>query len=127
MSKIDWIELLFIVTCLLFTLAISLYHISYNGFLSLSESEWGTVWAISENGLSIMMSIIIAIYSYGSIKKLFKYLFIPYFSLKLIYHASCYSGWYLMSLSAWESVWSIAMLVMIIAGFCIILIQGRYV
>lgn len=126
MSRFDWVELLIIVTCLIFTLAISLYHISFNGFLSLSESGWGTVWAISENGLSIIMSIIIAIYSYGSIKKLFKYLFIPYFSLKLIYHASCYSGLYLMSKNAWESFWSIVMIIMIIVGFCLILIQSRY-
>ena len=107
MKRFDLTEFLITAICLMFAVIISLYHVSYNGFLGLSDKIWGSVWAISENGFMLTLSIIIILFNYGVIRTLFKYVFIPYFTIKLIYHFSCLSGVYLLAKGAWSNLWSI--------------------
>jgi hypothetical protein len=127
MRKVDTIELIAVVVCLLFAIAISLYHLSYEGYLGLSESSWGTVWAISENGFSLSLVTMIGIGVYLSevIRKIFKFVFIPYFILKLIYHYSCYSGKILLPEDSWRNVWSVALVWLLAGTFLICLLSIR--
>ena len=74
--KFEKFEVLLIALCLLFTLVISNYHLSWNGYLGLSQERWDTIWAIFENGFSLLLCLIIIIFSYGAIRKLFKFIFI---------------------------------------------------
>jgi len=119
------VETIAVVICLLFAIAISLYHVSYEGYLGLSDKFWGSLWAISENGLSLTLCFLVAIYSYGILQKLFTWLFIPYFSIKLVYHFSCYSKIYLVSSDVWRYVWSIVLIFIILIGL-IIVIKKRH-
>jgi hypothetical protein len=126
LKKIDMIEFIAIVICLIFAIAITLYHVSYSGYLGLSEKAWSLVWALSENGLSLTMCVIIGVYFSGTIGKLFRWLFIPYFSLKLIYHISCYSGIYLLSKGMWSNLWSAVLVLIFIVGLFMVFIKIRH-
>jgi hypothetical protein len=129
MKHIDLVELITVVTCLLFAVVISLYHVSSDGFMGLTSGQWGVVWAISENGLSLVMSFLISLLTVGIVKIMFKWLFVPYFALKLIYHISCYSGIYLLSKRSWEFVWSFIIVSFIVfaVGYCLFLIKKKNV
>lgn len=105
LKKIDWVEFGFVLGGLIFAIAICYYHISFDGYLNLSNEVWGSIWAISENGLSLLMSLALVIFAYGALKKFFGILLI-YFSVKLIYHFSCYSKIYICSKEIWEQIWS---------------------
>lgn len=100
------IETIAIVFSLLFMIAISLYHVSYDGFLGLSNLFWESVWAISNNGILLMMAFLVMLYSWGIIRLLMAWVFMPYFFVKLIYQFSVYSEIYFVSPTAWEYVWS---------------------
>lgn len=129
MRKIDLIEVYAVVACLLFAITISLYHVSFDGYLGLSERTWSVVWAVSENGFALILCHIVSIYLCGVVRKVFRYVLMPYFILKLIYHVSCYSGLYLMSKEAWEELWSYVLVVLIIVclAYCINLIRKDHV
>lgn len=116
MRKIDMIEFIIVALSLLFAIVISLYHVSYDGYLGLSDKSWSSVWAISENGFSVLMSFIVYVYSYGIIRILFARLFIPYFLIKLVYHFSCFSGIYLVSTKTWMIAWSLMLVVIILVA-----------
>jgi hypothetical protein len=128
MKKTDLIEIVPVAVCLLFAIAISLYHVSFEGYLGLSLKFWRSVWAISENGFSLALCVLVLIYSSGILNKLIKFVFIPYFALKLIYHLSCYSGIYLFSVDTWESIWSYVLVILFIVSlvYCLILIRKRH-
>lgn len=128
-KKIDWFEFTVISICLLFATAISLYHISFDGYLGLTEAQWSTVWAVAENGFSLFLCYLVAQSTAGIIKVLFNWLFIPYFALKLVYHVSCYSGIYLLSKDIWEIIWSFILALMIITNLilCVKLMRKHYV
>jgi hypothetical protein len=128
-KETDWFEKITIALCLIFSIAITLYHISYEGYKGLTEAQWGSIWAISENGLSLILCAIISILSYGMLKVTMRYLFLPYFFLKLIYHFSCYSGLVLISPEAWNRVWSVVLICQIIVSlfYCLILIHKKNV
>jgi hypothetical protein len=127
--KVDWFEIGVISLCLLFVTAISLYHISYNGYLGISENGWSTIWAVAENGFSLFLCVLVANAIQGTIRKLFNWIFVPYFALKLIYHVSCYSGIYLLSKEIWEFIWSFVLVFMIIGSllYCFNLTRNRHV
>jgi len=126
-KKVDWIELVFVVICLIFAIAISFYHMSYDGYLGINNDQWDTIWAISENALSLSMCVLIFLIAYGVLRVLFKWVFMPYFILKLIYHVSCYAKIYLCSENRWENIWSFVCVILIMIGllFTIILIRRR--
>jgi hypothetical protein len=128
-KRINWFEFGFISICMLFIVAISLYHISYDGYLKLPESTWNTIWAIAENGFSLTLCALIVILTAGILRLTFKWVFIPYFILKLIYHISCYAKVYLLSETTWEYIWSIVLVLIIIASltYCLILTRKSYV
>lgn len=129
MKKIDVIEVCSIVTCLMFVIAISLYHVSYDGYLGLKERTWSVVWAVSENGFALALCVIVGFHSYGVVRRMFRYVLIPYFVLKLAYHVSCYSGLYLMSKKEWEGLWSYMLVALIILclAYCLNLIKKSHV
>jgi hypothetical protein len=129
LKKLDLIELIVVVICLLFTIAISFYHVAQDGDMGLTQAQWRIVWAISENGLSLVMSFLISLLTVGIVKIMFKWLFVPYFVLKLIYHISCYSGIYLLSRRSWEFVWSFIIVYFIVfaVGYCLFLIKKKNV
>lgn len=112
---------------MLFAIAISLYHVSFEGYLGLSDKAWGSVWAISENGFSLMLCWMISMYSIGLIKNIFRWVFMPYFALKLIYHFSCFSGIYLLAKESWRDIWSVMCVCLLIVSivYCLILILIR--
>ncbi len=127
MKRVDLIEAISVVICLSFAIMISLYHISYDGYMGLTERAWGAVWAVAENGFAMFVCFIVSIYSWGIMQKIFRYVMIPYFVLKLIYHFSCYSGIYLLSAKKWEYLWSylaVALLIITI-GYCFYLIKKK--
>lgn len=115
-KRIDFIELISVALCLIFVLLLSLFHISSEGYLGLTEDQWEVIWAISENSLSLISCILITIYTYGAIKKLFAFLFIPYFIVKLIYHISCFAKIYLFSKEVWQTIWSLICVLIIVIG-----------
>lgn len=129
MKRIDMIEGFFVIMSMLFVIAISLYHVSFNGYLGLSDSTWGTIWAISENGFSLMLCSIIVLNTSGMIRQLFSKVFIPYFVLKLVYHISCYSGLYLFKVKTWENIWSTVLVLLFVISFIYlwVIIRKRHV
>ena len=128
MKRISLIEIVPIVLCLLFAIAISLYHVSFDGYMGLSEKFWGTIWAVAENGFSLLLCGIVIINTSGMIAKMFQWVFVPYFILKLIYHISCYSGLYLFSVDTWEAVWSSVLVILFVIAliYTLILIRKRH-
>ena len=126
-KKFDWLDLIIVAGCLLFMIGISAYHVSYNGYLSLSNKDWKLVWVVSENFLSLWMCFIIGLFTGGIIKLVFKKILIPYFILKLIYHFSCYSGIYVFSVKTWELIWSFILVGLFVVGgvYSIYLIKRR--
>jgi hypothetical protein len=122
MRKVETIAVVF---SLLFMIAISLYHVSCDGFLGLSNLFWESLWAMSNNGLMLTMSFLIMLYSWGVLRLLIIWVFIPYFTIKLIYQFSVYSEVYLISPKAWEGVWSFTLVFVIIAALFITLTKIR--
>ena len=119
------LELIAVMGCLLFAIAISSYHISFDGYLGIGERTWGLIWAIGENGFALSLCGLVLVYSVGWISRLMKFVFIPYFAFKLIYHISCYSGVYLFSPHTWETIWSYVLVLLFIVSisYCLILIR----
>jgi hypothetical protein len=122
------IELIAIAGCLLFAVAISLYHLSYPGFLGLSCKAWNLVWAIAENGFSLLLCTITAWLTTGSMRFMFTWIAAAYFPIKILYHISCYSGVYLFSKEGWECIWSIEVVLLLLIGLicCAIYIKNDY-
>ncbi len=125
--KIDIVESVVIVICLIFIIAMSFYHISFNGYLGIGEKTWDVIWAFSENGLLLFMSYLISMLTAGVLRMFFQWIFIPYFSLKLIYHLSCYSGIYLFSPQVWGNIWSVVLVFIFLIFLILILIKKRHV
>lgn len=125
----DLLEFTLITIPMVFLTILSLYHLSHEGYLGLSEKMWGLIWAISENGLAITMSIIISILAYGIIKIFFRWVLVPYFLLRLLYHITCYTGWFMWSEAKWANVWSIVLIIFILLAlvYCIYLIKLKNV
>lgn len=123
--KVDLFEVLIIVGCLLFTIAISLYHLSFDGYLGLSATFWDAEWSIAENGLLLFLSFIVLLLTSGIIKNAFRYVLMPYFALKLVYQFSCYSGIYFWSTQVWENIWSCVLIIQIVLGIVYCLIKVR--
>ena len=125
-QKIDWIEFLVVAVALFFATALCLFHISDEGYLGLKSYQWDMIWAVSENGLTLWMSIIIVMLSGGIIKNVFKYIFIPYFILKMYYHIRCYSNVHMLK-DRWEDIWSVACVLLLVVGMscCLLLIRRR--
>ena len=128
MRRYDMIEVYSVAICMTFAVAISLYHVSFDGYLGLSDKFWGAVWAISENGFAMFLCILISTYFSGTIQKIFRYVFVPYFALKLIYHFSCYSGIYITSERAWESLWIVVVVLLFVVSliYCLFLIRRNH-
>jgi hypothetical protein len=125
-NKVDVLEISAITLSLLFILVISQYHISYEGFRGLTENQWNRVWVIAENSLNLTMSTLITILAgSGLIRLMFKYIFIPYFIVKLIYQCSMFFQIYIVSKEWWESIWSFICVSLLTIGvfYCLRLIR----
>ena len=83
--KMDLFEVFIVLGCLIFTVVISLYHLSDEGYLGLSARFWKVEWSVSENGLLLFMTWIIASLTFGILRNTFLYILMPYFTLKIIY------------------------------------------
>jgi hypothetical protein len=105
-KKLDIFENIVMVICLIFVIAMCLFHISYDGYLGISQAKWETIWAISINGFTLFIIILIANLTVGYFSRFFSYILIPYFAVKLIYDFSVFSGVYIISPEWWERVWS---------------------
>lgn len=115
------VDVIVVMACSLFAIAISAYHLSFNGYLGLGTKQWEIVYILSENSFSLLMCFVIIIGFSGIIRKVF-YIFVGYFIVKLIYHFSCYSGIYLFSPKTWDDIWSVILVFFIIIG-CLCVIQ----
>ena len=124
--KIDVLECSAVVLLLLFAIVIGQYHISYEGFKGLTEIEWNRVWAIAENSLTLILSILVSILAgSGVLRLMFNYIFIPYFIVKLIYHYSAFFQVYIISKEWWENLWSWICWILLSIGlvYCLMLIK----
>jgi hypothetical protein len=83
-----------------------LFHISFDGYLGISQATWETIWAISINGFTLIIVILIANLTSDSLSSFFNQILIPYFVLKLVYDFSVFSSIYLISPERWENIWS---------------------
>jgi|WetSurMetagenome_2_1015567.scaffolds.fasta_scaffold00157_37 hypothetical protein len=128
-KKINWLEIIIIVPTLLFLISISLYHISYYGYLGLPKESWGRVWSISENGLLLSLCASVLILSYGIIRKFFAVIFCPYFAMKIVYHLTYYFNIKIHDDELWDKIWSYGLVFLFLSGliYLIILIRRRYV
>jgi hypothetical protein len=126
MKKIKWIEFFTIISCIIFAIAISLFHLSSNGEDGLTPAKWGVIWTISENGLAISLCLMISFLVEGLIKIIFRWVFIPYFAIKLLYHISCYSGIYFLPIIVWSWIWTIELIVWLIITFILCIIYLIY-
>jgi hypothetical protein len=126
-KRIEWIEFAILVICLLFIIVISLYHISYDGYLQILGKTWDVIWAVSNDGLMMTMSLIISLLSIGLVKKIFRWVFVPYFILKLVYDISCFSGVVFFEKAIWEDIWSYVLVISltIFLFLCTIQIQRK--
>jgi hypothetical protein len=128
LKKVNWLAIIALVPCLIFLISISMYHLSYYGYLGLPREAWRHVWAISENGLllSLFVTIILLLRLILKLKLLtnpetirtiimmrnfFIIVILPYFVLKILYHISFYFNVYFWSLEKWEKVWSVGLVV----------------
>jgi len=112
--KVDWFEALVEVVCILFLIAMSPFHISYDGYLGLTKTQWETIWAISINGFTLIILILVANLTAGQLSLFFKVVLIPYFCVKLVYDFSVFSGVYIISPQWWEDVWSSILPVLVV-------------
>jgi hypothetical protein len=122
MIRKDKIELIAIVTCLLCAVAMCFYNLSSDGFLGLSTKKWNLIWAISENVFPIFLCIGLSFYFEGVIQFLLRWLFVLYFAIRLIYHISCYCNIYMFSPKAWNIIWGIELVLLILSGLFVSII-----
>jgi hypothetical protein len=129
LKKIEWTEIIMVSVCLLFAVIMSLYHISYGGYLGISERTWNVIWAIAQDSFSVALCLIISLLSVDMMRLVFRWVFIPYFLLKFIYDFSCFSGNYFLEKSTWVDIWSVVVVVIILIGaiFCLIKINSDVV
>jgi len=127
MFKFEIKELFFVLSCIFFAISTCLYHMSYDGYLGLTNQVWNTIWAISENGICLMMCLLINLLTAGILRILFTWIFIPYFVVKLTYHISCYANIYVCSKEDWGIIWGFICVTLIMIGlvFSIILIRRK--
>ena len=125
MRKTNMIELIQVASLLLFVIMISIYHISYDGYLGISESNWAVVWSVGENGLLLTLAVIVSYIASGALKLICRWILIPYFVLKFVYHISCFSGKFLLPVKTWNEIWSYIFVGLVITTFitCLHLIQ----
>lgn len=134
-KKINWQEIIIIVPPIVFLVFITMYHLSYYGYLGFPKSVWKSVYAIANNGLflSLCITIIILIQAiknnslgnYQRIKNMFWIVFVPYFTLKIIYDVTCYLNIYITSKDVWEDIWSIALVLLIFVCLSIYFIMPK--
>ena len=101
MRQKEKIGLITLIVSLIFAIVISLYHLTGD-----DSKLWSALWALSENGLLLTLSLYAAYLSEGFMKVFFQWVLPPYFIIKLMYHLSCYVGIYLISPEAWSVLWS---------------------
>ena len=114
LKNLDLFEILVKVICLCFVLSMSLFHISYDGYLGMTQKTWNIIWAISIDGFTLTLIIIIANLTSDSLSSFFNQILIPYFVLKLVYDFSVFSSIYLISPERWEIIWSWILPVLIV-------------
>lgn len=114
MRKYDLIEACLVIISILFMIVISLYHLSFEGSFGISAKTWNVIWAFAENGLALSLCVIISLYFLGIVKLIFRYVFAPYFAIKLLYHFTCLSGVKILPAPAWEVVWSFILVILFI-------------
>jgi hypothetical protein len=122
MKNNKWIEFGSILSCLIFAIAISFFHLSSVGEDGPTPVKWSIIWTISENGLGMSISLLISLLTEGFVKFLFRWIFVPYFIIKLIYHISCYTGIILLPLVVWSWFWSIELIVFFAVMFILCMI-----
>jgi hypothetical protein len=122
MKTNKWIEFGIIVSCIVFAIAISLFHLSSNGEDGLTPAKWGMIWTLSENGFAISLCLMISFLIDGLPKILFRWIFIPYFAIKLFYHISCYSGIYFLPVQLWSWIWTLELIILFVVGFILCII-----
>lgn len=122
-KKYNWSEIMIVLITMIFIVAISTYHSSYNGKFSLSLSDWNTLGMITLNLFILFIVWLVGYITSGIIRITFWGL-VPYFIVKLIYHISCELGIYLKSKEWWESLFSTICIVTIICILVIIILKS---
>jgi len=118
MNKIkkNMVENIALIMSGLFIVAVSLYHISFEGFMGLTKKAWYCIWDLSETGLLLAMCLIITSSCTGFVKMLFGWPVMFYLIFRTFYYLSCHSGIYVMT----TNNWSLIILAPLIAGLIFI-------
>jgi len=113
-NKIDWIELVITLLPVLFIFIISIWH----AFGIKGKQPWSAIYFLSNHLFIIYLSIIVYYTcSFITLRKLLKYVVIPYFAFKIIYQICIWSNLNIGTDSFWEYVWgSISVLIFLIGS-----------
>jgi hypothetical protein len=121
-KSIDTTALILVAIGLFFLVALSMYNLSHEGYLRLSEKTWKGIWVFAENGILIFLCLLVSLLTYGTLKDIFRWVFIPYFIIRIAYYLSCYLGFVTFS----NDAWSIILVAEIIVSLGIVLIKNRH-
>ena len=115
-----------IIVISLFEILLALYNLSSDKFLWLSAKAWDFIWVLAENGLAILMAVIIAQLTSGVFRKFILFTLVPYFTVRLVYHVTTYTGIYFMSPKDWSALWSVICVLVFLLGlnYCRIIIKN---
>jgi hypothetical protein len=74
--------------------------------------------------IDVSISLLISLLTEGFVKFLFRWIFVPYFVIKLFYHITCYTGIAFLPLNVWSWFWSLELIIFFITMFilCIVYI-----
>jgi hypothetical protein len=116
------LENIAIVLALLSSIALSLYHISEEGFLGLTAIGWAIVWSVAVNLLSISFVTYIIAKERGLLRWFWGVTFLPYFVVKMLYDLSAYSSLHEVA-TRYENYLSLLMIDFVLIGMVFYLIK----
>lgn len=110
---------------LICTIALSLYHNSYEGFLGLTVVGWNIVWSIAVNFITLSL-IVFAMTKAERFERLFLgWVFIPYFIVKFIYDISAYGQIHIFKQNLWNFAWDVLLVDLFLSGLVFSLIMFK--
>lgn len=116
-NKIDWIELTITILPILFIFTISIWH----AFGIKGKQPWMAIYFLSNHLFVIYLALIVYFScSFTLLRKLVKYVIIPYFTFKIIYQICIWINLNIGTNLFWEYVWGLVSIVILIIGSIIL-------
>lgn len=92
----------------------TVYHI-----LGTTSVKWNVFACLIDNLLVLSMSFLLLNFKNLTLKRLVKYVFIPYFLLKCIYQITCYFQVKILPAKVWDFIWTYILVACILIGLVI--------